>query len=365
MTNFPSLTVSTPGRICLFGEHQDYLDLPVIPCAVSLRVAIETKRRSDSLVHISLPDIGSEISFSLDRPLNYGAERDYFRSGIKIMRKQGFIFSQGFDCCVMGKIPIRAGTSSSSALVVSWINLLAQMSDRPRELTPEECADLAYRTEVLEFNEPGGKMDQYSTSLGGILLLKFYPTLRIEKLNPLLRSFVLGDSREPKDTRMILARVKNNVLTISRILSEKYPGCSLHTVLLEEIDHYAGDLSTDQRELLIGTLRNRDITREAHILLMQKTIDERMFGDLLNEHQSILRDVLHISTPKIDRMLEAALRAGAFGGKINGSGGGGCMFAYAPEHPEAVAQAIEKEGGTAYIVHVDSGTRVERAEVVD
>ena len=32
--------VSVPGRMCLFGAHQDYLKLPVITAAIDLRVAI-------------------------------------------------------------------------------------------------------------------------------------------------------------------------------------------------------------------------------------------------------------------------------------------------------------------------------------
>jgi galactokinase len=83
--------------------------------------------------------------------------------------------------------------------------------------------------------------------------------------------------------------------------------------------------------------------------------DEKL-GSLLNEHQVNLREHKRISTPKIDRMIEGALEAGALGAKINGSGGGGCMFAYAPKDPEKVVAAIEKEGGKAYIITVDKGT---------
>jgi galactokinase len=83
--------------------------------------------------------------------------------------------------------------------------------------------------------------------------------------------------------------------------------------------------------------------------------DEKL-GSLLNEHQVNLREHKRISTPKINRMIQAALDAGALGGKINGSGGGGCMFAYAPKDPEKVVAAIEKEGGKAYIITVDKGT---------
>jgi len=54
-------------------------------------------------------------------------------------------------------------------------------------------------------------------------------------------------------------------------------------------------------------------------------------------------------------MLQVALNTGALGGKINGSGGGGCMFAYAPNHPQKVAAAIEKVGGKAYVVEVGNG----------
>ena len=63
-----------------------------------------------------------------------------------------------------------------------------------------------------------------------------------------------------------------------------------------------------------------------------------------------------MSTPKIELMLDSAIQAGAFGGKINGSGGGGCMFAYAPVNAKKVVEAINKVGGKAYIIVSDCGT---------
>ena len=69
-----------------------------------------------------------------------------------------------------------------------------------------------------------------------------------------------------------------------------------------------------------------------------------------------------MSTPKIEAMLDAALNSGALGGKINGSGGGGCMFAYSPNDPEKVVATIERAGGKAYIIHPDVGTKIERFE---
>ena len=358
-----TLRVSSPGRVCLFGEHQDYLDLPVISMAVSLRIAVEGKRWSDSLISLDLPDIRSQESFSLDAPLAYGRERDYFRSAVNVLRREGFTFSSGFDCVVRGNIPIKSGTSSSSALVVAWVDFLARMSDRARELPPEELGRLAHAAEVGEFNEPGGMMDQYTAAFGGLLSITFHPAARVERLPARLGSFVLGDSGEPKDTMAILARVKQGVLAAAGRLAKRHPEFSLQTATLEDMPRLAADLNRDERELLTGTLRNRDITREALALLRRPSPDGRAMGALLTEHQAVLRDILGVSTVKLDRMIEAAVGAGALGGKINGSGGGGCMFAYAPEDAAAVARAITRAGGTAYVVGTDAGARVEQPAV--
>ena len=95
------------------------------------------------------------------------------------------------------------------------------------------------------------------------------------------------------------------------------------------------------------------------IELEKKMPDNNVISSLINEQHAILRDKLKVSTEKIESMLTAALNAGALGGKINGSGGGGCMFAYAPENPEKVADAIRSVGGKSYIVNMDSGTKEE------
>jgi len=353
------LRVTTPGRVCLFGEHQDYLSLPVVPCAISLRIGFEGSRRRDSIVQINLPDVGSRESFSLKGRLPYTRERDYFRSCVNVLRRRGFSFSTGFDCEVRSAIPINAGTSSSSALTVTWVNFLARMSDQSRELSGEEVARLAHEAEVLEFGEPGGMMDHYSTACGGIIAIDFQPTIRVTPLKAGLKTFVLGDSGEPKDTKFILARVKDRVLEIQELLAASHPGFSLLRETVQGLDRFSVELDRQRMALLKGTVRNHEITKQARTLLDEEPLDHRRIGSLLNEHQAVLRDVLGISTPKIDRMIEEALGSGAYGAKINGSGGGGCMFAYAPENPETVMGAIERAGGKAYVVSPDEGTRTE------
>lgn len=364
---------STPGRICLFGEHQDYLGLPVIAAAISRRIQVTAHPTATPEVVLHLPDIGATERFRFDgQPLTYARDRDYFRSAINILLREGFTFSRGIEGEVRGNIPINSGTSSSSALLVTWIDVLTQLADTPRALAPMTLAELAYTAEVLEFGEPGGMMDQYTTAVGNVIYLASQPAIALEQLHPNLGAFVLGDSQEPKDTVGILGRTKYAMFAILERLSAVNPSFSLHTSASTDAAEFKDLLTKDEYILLKGNLANRDILRDALAVLRPHNdpalggvpergpalpLDHVRLGQLLTDHQTYLRDALHISTPKIDRMLTAALDAGALGGKINGSGGGGCMFAYAPENPEAVAEAIEQQGGKAYVIRVDEGTR--------
>ena len=64
---------------------------------------------------------------------------------------------------------------------------------------------------------------------------------------------------------------------------------------------------------------------------------------------------------KIDLMLRSAQQAGAYGGKINGSGGGGCMIALTME-PRRTAEAIELVGGRTMVSQLGApGVRIENA----
>ena len=346
------MQVSTPGRICLFGEHQDYLGLPVIAMAISLRAEIKGEKRGDKKNILHKLDLGDSESFTLD-DLTYTKPRDYFKSGINICQREGLTFSFGFECEITSGIPIRSGTSSSSAIIVSWIHFLSRMADEPVVWDQQKIGELAYKAEVTEFNEPGGMMDQYSVAVGNIIYLESEPTLSIQTLNPNLGTFVLGDSCEPKDTMGILSRCRDSRIKLIQKLKHKNPNLTIHA--LNDQAEFS-DLKEDEIELVKGTLRNRDLLYEGLAELEKDEPNHELIGSLFTEHHAVLRDVLKVSTPKIESMLDAALDAGALGGKINGSGGGGCMFAYAPNNPEAIAEAIENMGGKSYIVRGDRGT---------
>lgn len=352
------ITVSAPGRICLFGEHQDYLGLPVIAAAVNLRATLRAEPQSEPLFLVDKPDIGEQEIIDFTKPIVYEKPRDYFKSGVCVLQKNGAVFKQGYRITLTSAIPIGKGCSGSSAILVAWVGLLSKISERGQgENIPSNIAQLAYEAEVLEFNEPGGIMDHFASALGGVQYIETTGEYSTEALPPpRTGAFVLGDSLEPKDTTGILARVRENATAGIDYLKKKNPDFDLATADMVSAETELGaDVSEPVRRAVLGNLRNRDIKNRALEMFRADAAGTPELGELLDAQHAILRDDLDISTPKIEKLIAAAKQAGAAGCKINGSGGGGCMFAFCMHDPQKVARAIESAGGKAYIIKIDNG----------
>ncbi|MBI3017131.1 MAG: GHMP kinase [Deltaproteobacteria bacterium] len=311
----PVKVVSAPGRICLFGEHSDYIGLPVITMAMNLRLTISAFPRRDKKFQILMPDIQQEEVFVPSLPLRYKKERDYLRAAVNVLKRQGFKFPKGYDFLMKSKIPINSGASSSSAMVVAWIKMLLSLQNHEIEFNPIEIAKLAFETEVLEFKEAGGRMDHFAISMGELIYLENHKTTDLCFLGDVIQGIVLGDSLQRKETVQNLKVNKRDVLSGLKAIKAKIKKFDVEKTKVSEI------LNT----------------------FPPKTDSLR------------LRESLKISTPKIERMIEAALSAGALGAKIHGSGLGGTMIAYAPGREKQVTKAIEREGGKPTLVHQDRG----------
>lgn len=354
-----SLKVSAPGRICLLGEHQDYFGLAILAGAIDLRLTITGRPNDQGIIRLNLPDINDYQEYPLNIESEYTQSRDYLRSALNIIYRLGYRLPHGWDCEITSTIPINSGTASSSAMVVAWIKFLLEACNASEANAIERIAELAFEAEVAEFKEPGGKMDHYSSAFGGIIFISFTEPLSYELFKSSLGEFVIADSRQRKDTTGMLAFIKNNVLSGVKQIQKKIPGFNLHSPLTPGLREEIKRLEKDQQRLLMGTLLTRDLTLEGKKLFQSGQFDHQRFGQLLSEQHRILREYHQISTPKIETMLEAALEAGALGGKINGSGGGGCMFAYCPGQGEEVVEALKRLDTHPFIIRIDEGVKTE------
>ena len=350
MTAGTNFVTSAPGRICLFGEHQDYLGMPAVVMAMNRRCRIRFVPRSDRLVFWKSPALGPEYGGHYDLDALERASQadrpDFFLSSLIEAGQKGELPRWGWDATILSSIPVQAGCSSSSALVIAWIAGVERLAGRVTR--PELLASKAHLAEVVFFGGPGGAMDHYACSMGG--LIRFDPSLpsSYRRFTEPDLLWVLGDSKTPKDTLGNLSRCKRERVDI--------------------LDRYGGDwdriefgqCSTVEFDLVAGTVRNRNIERDASEFLGETNQSMEVLGAWMTEHHAILRDVLLVSTPRIDQMSQAALGAGALGAKIVGSGGGGCMVAMVdPSQPgivELVLTAVRSIGGVAaYEVRCDRG----------
>jgi galactokinase len=352
------LTISAPGRICLFGDHQDYLGLPVIACAINRQIVLSAEKNNKGVFHIIMPDISSERKIDISETFEIIESQDYFASAIRVVRRYGCNPSVGYTLTLKSNIPINAGVSSSSAIVVAWVHFLLKAFGCDHPVTPPFIAKLAYEAEVVEHDSPGGRMDQYTSSIGNIIYIDTAQDAAFQTIRTSLEGLVLAESGIPKQTLGLLSHLRGYATEAIETVSKKVPEFSIAKAKLEDYNELKGHLTEELQPYFYAAIKNHSVTQEAIVTFKNKPLDHNHIGHLMSEHHQVLKDVLKITVPRIDAMIDAALKAGAYGAKIVGSGGGGSIAALAPPSKKLdVINAILESGAKdAYEVLVTPGT---------
>ncbi|MHA1820894.1 MAG: mevalonate kinase family protein [Promethearchaeota archaeon] len=408
------IEVRSPARICFFGEHQDYLGYPVIAAAINRYIFIKSRPIAEPRLNIKLLDLNQELNFPLfsqmKEELIYDSKRDYLRScynnvyRIYLKNKQaqkdggneriikeppptkvldlkgegqgiGKGQRKGQEISIYGNIPINAGASSSSALVIAWLKYLLNYYGLKKN--NREIAELGFRSEVLEFNEAGGMMDHFTSALGGLIYIEPAPKFKAISLYNYEKFFenslILVNSQQKKNTVDDLKRVKMRALKSFEIIAKYYKDFDKYTTPFKDIkefldknNEHGAIMSKDLEDTLLGNLENRDLTRKAYRILMDLQnnnshsnlgdIDssKREFGKMIYRHHQILSEKIGVSTAKIDKIIETSIEHGAYGAKINGSGFGGTLIIYCPNNRAELLNTLKSKNYEAYEIEIVS-----------
>lgn len=342
--------------------------------AINKHIFLESNPSNRDVSIIEMPDIGDsmELNLKVHKEKVYESKREYLKSGYNVLLREGYkwrtIRPQSIK--ITGNIPINAGASSSSALVIGWLAMLTELAGE--KLIAERIASQGYQAEVLEFNEGGGMMDHYASALGGLIYMQTWPEFIPEKIDindeVFKRSFILINSEQKKETVDDLIRTKERALKSFKVIQGLFPDFNKYSTTINDIEQFKGQIEKDLYDILQGNLENRDLTKAARDFLIKnqgKTLDsnqKKAFGELLYKHHHNLSKKIGVSTPKIDEILELCIDAGAYGGKINGSGFGGTLFVYCPDHYEDVLDELNKKAIEHYPIEISSGVRVKNEE---
>ena len=349
----PELTVYAPGRVNIIGEHTDYNDGFVMPCAINYGTAIAGSKRADHIWNIYAADLDLEDTFSLDEDFPQSEQKwaNYVRGVVKFIQERCPQFKQGADLVISGNVPHSSGLSSSAALEVAMGKFCQKLSDLP--LTHTEIALIGQKAENKFVGANCGNMDQLISALG-------------QKDHLLMidcRSLETQPTPVPKDVSVIIvnSNVPHDLVTgeynTRRWQCEKaaefFGVKALRDVSVEEFQKREAELTA--LNSLVAKRARHVVTENQRVLDAVEALkhnDLTKLGELMGQSHESMRDDFEITVPQIDYLVELAqLVIGKIGGaRMTGGGFGGCIVALAPhdkveEVRKIIADNYEKQTG--------------------
>ncbi len=298
----------TPSRISFCGGGTDLRDYygkyggAVLSTAIDKYVYLTANARFEDGIRLSYSK--TEIVDKLSQ-----VQHPLFKA---CMKKAGV--SSGIELLSLADIPSKgSGLGSSSSFAVGLLNILYYF--KGQEKTALELAEQACDVEIGMLKEPIGKQDQYAAAVGGLNLLEFLPDEGV-KVFPVRAS---KNTRHDLDQNLLLF-FTGQTRNAKTVLSRQKKNTKKNLLFL----HLLKSLAYDCWDALhAGDLNG--------------------FGELLHKNWLLKKRLAtNISNPLIDKYYARALKAGATGGKICGSGNGGFLAFYCDKRKQnAVRKALK------------------------
>ena len=294
------------GKVILFNEHFVVYGVPGIASAV------------DSTAYAEVRKTGKGIAIRDERTGAKGyaekkkaQQRDSFDRMLKAMGLSRENIS--LEILLGGTLPSFSGIGASAASSVAIARAIA--NEFELGLSDEKINDIAYEAEKAYAGTPSG-IDNTAATFGG--LIWFQKALeggsniieRIEIRKPV--EIVIGSTGIVADTKAMVA----GVAARAKEDSAKF----------DQLCEQARELVLEARKAL-------------------ENFELRKVGELMNQNHFQLKEI-QVSCEELDELVDLARENGAYGAKLTGGGGGGCMVALTPERSlqEKVAAAIENRG---------------------
>lgn len=293
------------GKVILLGEHAVVHGYPAIAVGIERGVHAEAVPATRDLLRLAPWNLAIEPDPRGTEPLQraFSAVLDTYehRPPLEVRATAG--------------LPAGAGLGCSAAIGVAVLDAIDEALGRTRDRSALGEAALIW--EEVFHGSPSG-VDNTMSAVGGVAMF-----VRGERLRPIRANkplhLVVGYSGESSSTKEMVASVRRQ--------------------LEQEPDRVGKTFAA------IETLvRNAKLAIEAGDLVA--------LGQLIDLNHTLLSSLM-LCTTKLDAMCQAAREAGALGAKITGGGGGGCMFALAPEG-ESAERVCEALGEEAFVAEVSS-----------
>ena len=308
----PATTATAPGKIILFGEHavvygQPAIAVPVMQVRARAVVSPMPAARAGQVV-VQAPDVGLDASIDQlpeTHPL-----------AVTIRGVQSALALPRLPACtvhVTSSIPLAAGLGSGAAISAAIIRALSAFIGRP--LSVEQVSQLTYEVEKIYHGTPSG-IDNTVVSYEAPVFFVRGQELELLRV-PKAFTIVIGDTGIASPTAVTVGDVRR-----------------------------AWQAEAGRYEALFASIG--EISQKARVLI--ESGNTRPLGNLMDRNHTVLQQ-MGVSSPELDRLVLAALHAGALGAKLSGGGRGGNMIALVEtDVVDAVSHALKAHGAVRVIV---------------
>lgn len=340
-----TITIKAPGRVNLIGEHTDYNDGFVLPCAIDYETVIACAQRNDRTIRVIAADYDNdEDSFSLDEPILHSDAHpwaNYVRGVVKHLMLRNKDFS-GADMVISGNVPQGAGLSSSASLEVAVGQALKSLYDLPLD-----GVALALNGQEAENQFVGcncGIMDQLISALG-----KENHSLLID-----CRSLDTRAVSMPTNAAVVIINSNVKRGLVDSEYNARREQCEVAARFfgvkaLRDVDPALFFSIQDELDPVVARRARHVITENDRTLAAADALasgDLKRMGELMAESHASMRDDFEITVPQIDKLVEIVKEViGDKGGvRMTGGGFGGCIVALVPEDMvDKVRHAVEQQ----------------------
>lgn len=363
----PDGVVRAPGRVNLIGEHTDYNDGFVLPCAINYETSVAFAKRADDTIRVLALDYENQRDeFLLAEMISHHPDQrwsDYVRGVVKCLQDAGYLL-HGLDLLVSGNVPQGAGLSSSASLEVAITQ--AFKTAFGLDISSVEMARISQQAENQFIGCQCGIMDQMVSACG----------LRNHALLLDCRNLQSALIPVPADWAVLIvhSRIERGLVDSEYNLrraqceaaARHYGVPALRDLSLEllEADKAGLDETTFRRARHIVGENSRTLAA-ANALAAG---DLAALGRLMAGSHAAMRDDFAITTPEIDALVEmlAAAMGSEGGARMTGGGFGGCVVAILrPDDLENVIATVKDQYARQfgleaqfYICHADDGAGV-------
>lgn len=349
----PEIVVAAPGRVNLIGEHTDYNDGFVLPCAIDYQTLIAIGDRKGSEIRVVACDHDNALD-QIDPMAGFAPQENEWKNhvrGIVASFRERDMPLSGANIAIAGNVPQGAGLSSSASLGVALGKALSELNGLS-QLGPTDFALIAQQTENDFVGCACGIMDQLASarSQAGTAMLLDCRSLE-SKAIPMAPEFGLlvihsGIRRGLVDSAYNERRAQ------CEEAADHYQVSALRDLTLDELDACSTGLDP------VSYKRARHVVSEnARVLAAAtalKACDINVLSILMKQSHASMRDDFEITLPAIDGLVEqvSGLLGDRGGVRMTGGGFGGCIVVLAPQEMleevrDLVATKYRAPDGTA------------------